>query len=150
MVSHALPLQTADYGLQTTLCTILYQPDWSRTGKVIEQNLAALDACDLTGELVIVDNSPAPTTPAIGLAAHDRRVRLLWNDGYNLYIAGALSRVLREARGGTLVYFCASHGLVHDLTWLADMLAPLDDPKVGAAGRAVRAGVQPPVPVRVL
>jgi GT2 family glycosyltransferase len=120
--------------MDVTLTTILYQPDWSRTGKIIEQNLAALEACGVAGELVIVDNSPAPTTPAIGLAAHDRRVRLLWNDGYNLYIAGALSRVLCEARGRKLVYFCASHGLLHDPTWLADMLAPLDDPKTGAAG----------------
>lgn len=120
--------------MDVTLTTILYQPNWSRTGPIIEQNLAALDACGVTGELLIVDNSPTPTIPALELAARDDRVRLLWNDGYNLYIAGALSRVLREARGETLAYFCASHGLVHDPTWLADMLAPLDDPEVGAAG----------------
>lgn len=59
---------------------------------------------------------------------------MLWNDGHNLYIAGALTRVLKEARGKKLAYFCASHGLVHDPTWLADMLAPLDDAEVGAAG----------------
>lgn len=120
--------------MDVTLTTILYQPDWSRTGPLIEQNLAALDACGLRGELLIVDNSPRPTVPALELAARDPRVRLLWNDGHNLYIAGALSRVLREARGVKLAYFCASHGLVRDPTWLADMLAPLDDPEVGASG----------------
>lgn len=120
--------------MEVTLTSILYQPDWQRTGPIIEQNLAALDACGLAGELLIVDNSPVPTISAIELAARNDRVRVLWNDGYNLYIAGALTRVLREARGSKLVYFCASHGLAHDPTWLADMLAPLDDPDVGAAG----------------
>jgi hypothetical protein len=73
----------------------------------------------------------------LGLAAREARVRVLWNDGYNLYVAGALSRAVREARGRTLVYFCASHGLVHDVTWLADMLAPLEEPDVGAAGHVL-------------
>lgn len=120
--------------MDVTLTTILYQPDWSRAGKIIEQNLAAIDACGVTGDLLIVDNSPTPTTPAIELAARDPRVRLLWNDGHNLYIAGSLSRMLREARGSKVAYFCASHGLVHDPTWLIDMLTPLDEPDVGAAG----------------
>lgn len=42
--------------------------------------------------------------------------------------------MVREARGEKLAYFCASHGLVHDPTWLVDMLAPLNNPEVGAAG----------------
>jgi GT2 family glycosyltransferase len=120
--------------MDVTLTTILHQPDWRRTGPIIEQNLAALDVCGLAGELLIVDNSPTPTVPALELAAREERVRLLWNDGYNLYIAGALTRVLREARGTKMAYFCASHGLVHDPTWLADMLAPLEDAEVGATG----------------
>ncbi len=120
--------------MDVTLTTILYQPDWSRTGTIIAQNLAALDACGLAGELLIVDNSPSPTVPALELAARDERVRVLWNDGYNLYIAGALQRVLRVARGRILIYFCASHGLVRDPTWLADLIAPLADPEVGLAG----------------
>ncbi len=61
--------------MDVTLTTILYQPDWSRTGPIIEQNLAALDACGLKGELLIVDNSPMPTIPALELAARDERVR---------------------------------------------------------------------------
>jgi GT2 family glycosyltransferase len=120
--------------MHVTLTTILYQPDWSRTGPIIEENLAALDACDLQGELLIVDNSQTPTVPALELAARDDRVRLLWNDGYNLYIAGALNRVLPAARGRNVVYFCASHGRANDPTWLTDLLAPLEDPQVGAAG----------------
>jgi len=68
------------------------------------------------------------------MAAREERVRLLWNDGYNLYIAGALSRVLQKSRGQNLAYFCATHGLVNDPTWLTDMLAPLDEPGVGVAG----------------
>ncbi|MFV0443114.1 MAG: hypothetical protein ACK5Q5_06055, partial [Planctomycetaceae bacterium] len=68
------------------------------------------------------------------MAAREDRVRLLWNDSYNLYIAGALTRVIRAARGQNLVYFCATHGLVRDPTWLADLIAPLADPEVGLAG----------------
>ena len=120
--------------MDVTLTTILYQPDWSRTGPIIDQNLAALGACGHSGELLIVDNSPMPTIPALELAARDDRVRLLWNDGHNLYIAGALNRVLRVAQSPKLVYFCASHGLARDPTWLNDILMPLDDPAVGAAG----------------
>jgi hypothetical protein len=45
-----------------------------------------------------------------------------------------LNRVLQTARGRNLVYFCASHGRAHDPTWLADLLAPLENPQVGAAG----------------
>lgn len=75
-----------------------------------------------------------PTIPALEFAARNDRVRVLWNDGHNLYIAGALSRMLRAARGSKVAYFCASHGSVHDPTWLIDMLVPLDEPNVGAAG----------------
>ncbi len=120
--------------LDVTLTTVLYQPDWSRTGALLAEHLRAFEACGLSGELVIVDNSPAPTMEAVYLAAEHARVRYVWNQGYNVYLAGALGTAARQAHGRCLVYACASHGLVHDPTWLADLIAPLADESVALAG----------------
>lgn len=42
--------------------------------------------------------------------------------------------MVRVSQSPKLVYFCASHGLARDSTWLNDILTPLNDPTVGAAG----------------
>lgn len=120
--------------LDVTLATVLYQPDWNRTGAIIARNLESIDACNLRGELVVVDNSPAPTMEAIRLAAEDRRVRFIWNQGYNVYLAGALRTAALQAHGRCLVYTCASHGQMNDPTWLTDIIAPLTDEAVALAG----------------
>lgn len=120
--------------LDVTVTTVLYQPDWSRTGALLAEHLRALDTCALKGEVVIIDNSPAPTMEAVHFAAENARVRFVWNQGYNLYLAGALGMAVRQAHGRFLVYACASHGLVNDPTWLADIIAPLADESVALAG----------------
>ncbi|MGH9173339.1 MAG: hypothetical protein ACRD1H_03220, partial [Vicinamibacterales bacterium] len=116
-----------------TLVTVLYRPDWSRTGRILRDALAAADACGLVAELLVI-NSRNPTVEAVGLAAAEDRVRAIWNQGYNVYLAGALTTAVREARSDTLVYVCASHGVGNDPTWISDLVAPLADPKVGLAG----------------
>ena len=120
--------------MDVTLVTVLYAPDWGRAGPIVRGGLGALEACGLTGETLIVDNSPAPTLEAVSLAAEDARVRFVWNQGYNLYLAGALQIAALQARGRCLVYTCASHGLANDPTWLADLIAPLADEAVALAG----------------
>ncbi|MGE4001452.1 MAG: glycosyltransferase family 2 protein [Planctomycetaceae bacterium] len=117
-----------------TLVTVLYQPDWNRTGPIIEQALRALDACNLAGELVVMDNSPSPTVEALALCPARPGCRYVWNQGYNIYIAGALSAAVRLAHAPKMLYFCASHGLQNDPTWLTDLIEPLVDQKVGLAG----------------
>lgn len=117
-----------------TLVTVLYRPDWNRTGRILCDALAATEVCGFAAELLILDNSPTPTVEALGLAAAYDRVRVVWNQGFNTYIAGALTTGIREARGEALVYLCASHGLVNDPTWLTDLVAPLTDENVALAG----------------
>ena len=120
--------------LDVTFTTVLYQPDWSRTGAIVRDVLGSLEACDLTGEYLIVDNSPAPTMEAVRLAAEDQRVRFHWNQGYNVYLAGALTTAALQAHGRHFVYCCASHGLINDPTWLSDLIAPLADKSNALAG----------------
>lgn len=117
-----------------TLVTVLYRPDWTRTGPIIEQALNALDACQLAGELVVMDNSPSPIVEALALCQARPGCRYVWNQGYNIYIAGALNTAVRLAQATKVLYFCASHGLQNDPTWIADLIEPLDNPSVGAAG----------------
>lgn len=120
--------------MDVTLVTVLYEPDWERTGRIVEQNVAALEACDLNGELIVVDNSPQPTIPALDFCRHDHHRQYVWNHGYNVYLAGALSQAVHLALGDAIVYFCASHGLMNDPTWIADLIESLTDPGVGLAG----------------
>jgi GT2 family glycosyltransferase len=120
--------------MDVTLATVLYKPDWSRTGRILRDVLAAADACGLLVELLVIDNSPNPTVEALGLAAAQDRARVIWNQGYNIYLAGALTTAVREARGDAFVYVCASHGIVNDPSWISDLVAPLADPRVGLAG----------------
>lgn len=120
--------------LDVTFTTVLYEPDWSRAGTIVRDVLGSLEACDLAGEYLIVDNSPAPTMEAVRLAAEDQRVRFLWNQGYNVYLAGALTTAALQAHGRHLVYCCASHGLINDPTWLTDLIAPLADESIALAG----------------
>ncbi len=61
---------------------------------------------------------------AVRLAAEDQRVRFVWNQGYNVYPAGALTTAALQAHGRHLVYCCASHGLINDPVWLTDLIAP--------------------------
>jgi hypothetical protein len=68
------------------------------------------------------------------MAATDERLRVIWNRGYNVYLAGALGTAALQAHGRCLVYTCASHGLVNDPTWLADLIAPLADESFALAG----------------
>jgi DNA-binding transcriptional LysR family regulator len=116
------------------LVTILYQPDWGRTGAIIEQSLQALDACNLAGELIVMDNSPSPSVDALALCQARPDCRYVWNQGYNIYIAGALGAAVRLAHAPNVLYFCASHGLQNDPTWVSDLIEPLSDPQVGLAG----------------
>lgn len=120
--------------MDLTLATVLYKPDWSRTARILRDALAAADACALAAELLVIDNSPNPTVESLGLAAAEDRARVIWNQGYNIYLAGALTTAVRESRGDAFVYVCASHGVGNDPTWISDLVAPLADPKVGLAG----------------
>lgn len=120
--------------MNVSLVTVIYEPDWSVTGRILAQALHALEACDLVGELLIVDNSPSPSVEVHQLAAADPRVHHLWNDGYNIYIGGGLTKAVAQANGDSFVYLCASHGLQNDPSWLKDLIAPLVDPQVGLAG----------------
>lgn len=120
--------------LDVTFATVLHEPDWKRTGLIIRDVLASLEACELSGEYLIVDNSPAPTMEAVRLAAEDSRVRFTWNQSYNVYLAGALQTAVLQAKGDHFVYICASHGMINDSTWLTDLIAPLTDESVALAG----------------
>ena len=120
--------------MNVSLVTVIYEPDWSVTGRILAQALHALEACDLSGELLIVDNTPSPTGEAQQLAATAARVHHLWNEGYNIFIGGGLTKAVQHANCDAFVYLCASHGRQNDPTWLSDMIAPLVDPQVGLAG----------------
>jgi len=117
-----------------TFTTVLYKPDWKRTGLIIRDVLASLEACELSGEYLIIDNSPAPTMEAVQLAAQDSRVRFIWNQGFNVYLAGALQTAVTQANGRNFVYICASHGMVNETSWLTDLIAPLADKSVALSG----------------
>ena len=123
--------------IDVSLCQVLYKPDWQVTGALARSHLEALDACAVDGELLMFDNSPSPVMGAVHLAAAEPRVRYIWNQGYNVYLAGAFTKALETARGRHLVYACASHGLVNDPTWLADIVAPLADEQVALAGHVL-------------
>src|SRR3954468_20171996 len=97
--------------MDVTLVTVLSQPSWGRTGPIVERCVRALRACNLAGELVVVDNSPAATAEARAFCEGRPDCRYVWNQGYNIYLAGALTAALRLARGQNFLYFCASHGL---------------------------------------
>ncbi|MFV0443456.1 MAG: hypothetical protein ACK5Q5_07785, partial [Planctomycetaceae bacterium] len=58
----------------------------------------------------------------------------IWNQGYNVYLAGALTTAALQAHGRNLVYCCASHGLINDPIWLTDLIAPLADESIALAG----------------
>lgn len=120
--------------MDVTLATVLYEPDWGRTGAIIDQALRVVETCGLAGELVVVDNSPSPTVDALVLCQGRPGCRYVWNWGYNIYIGGALTEAVRLARFPHILYFCASHGLQNDPTWIADLLEPLANAEVGLAG----------------
>jgi hypothetical protein len=125
-----------DGALEVSLVTVLYRPDWDSVRPRIAANVHALKASEIAGELVVLDNSPEPTAGAQEWLAGHAGVPFVyhWFDGHNLYLAGALTKALGLAKGECLVYFCSSHGLVNDPTWLADIIAPLAEKAVGIAG----------------
>lgn len=120
--------------MNVSLATVIYEPDWSVTGRILQQSLHALESCELHGELLIIDNGPTPSREAQQIANGDQRVHYHWNEGYNIYIGGGLTKAVQQSNCDAFVYLCASHGLLNDPTWIKDLIAPLVDPQVGLAG----------------
>lgn len=120
--------------MNVSLATVIYEPDWSITGRILQQSLSALESCQLSGELLIIDNGPTPSREAQQIANDDQRVHYLWNEGYNIYIGGGLTKAVQHANCDAFIYLCASHGMQNDPTWIKDLIAPLVDPQVGLAG----------------
>jgi len=120
--------------MNVSLATVIHEPNWSITGRILQQSLTALEACKLSGELLIIDNGPTPSREAQQIPNGDQRVRYLWNEGYNIYIGGGLTTAVQQASCDAFVYLCASHGMQNDPTWIKDLIAPLVEPQVGLAG----------------
>lgn len=120
--------------MDLTFVSVIYKPNWERTGKIVGDVLMSLEQTDLPGEYLIVDNSPTLTREACDLADKDSRVRVLWNHGYNTYLAGAITRAAECAAGKSLVYCCASHGVTNHFSWITDIIEPLQDERVALAG----------------
>lgn len=120
--------------LDVTFTTVLYESDWERTCGRVCAVLKSLQSCGLTGEYLIVDNSSMPTPGASLLAVENKRVQYTWNQGYNIYLAGALELAVSQAKGQTFVYVCASHGVVKDDTWLTDLISSVRNESTALAG----------------
>lgn len=58
----------------------------------------------------------------------------IWNQGENAFYGGAINAIAQAARGEFLVYICANHGRMKQVTWLEDILEPLHDPKCAMSG----------------
>ena len=117
-----------------TIISVFYAPAPSRVQQVTRQALDAFDACGMAGEVLLVDNSPSASTDVARMGCEFARVRTIWNDGYNLYLAGALNRAIDEAQGEHVVYLCASHGTAIDPTWIEDLLRPLQHHAIALSG----------------
>ena len=90
-------------------------------------------ASGLPFDLIVVDNSPRPITAIQNLCC-DLDAIHQWNGGYNVYHGGAMNIAATLSKRAAIVYFCAGHGRVLDHSWIADILAPLADPRCGIAG----------------
>lgn len=117
--------------MHVSLVTVTYKPDWNATCLLIAANRSSLEACGLSGEILVIDNSPEAI---VATSKWCNKMHYHWNEGYNVYLAGALNQAVSLAHGDAIVYFCASHGLVNDQTWISDLISPLTDPQVGLAG----------------
>lgn len=101
----------------------------------IERDLApTLAAFALPAELIVVDNSSRPSpmiTASLAAAGVPHVYRWL---GRNDQYGPALNWAAQVARYDRLVYVCAEHGRMLDPSWLPDIIAPLQDKKIGMAG----------------
>ncbi|HXE51489.1 MAG TPA: glycosyltransferase [Tepidisphaeraceae bacterium] len=90
---------------------------------------------DLSYEILLSDNSAQPQ-PQIEQFLRDRNLphSYVWNEGRNLFYGGAINQIVQRARFDRLVYLCTSHGELNDPSWLADILAPFQHPRVAMAG----------------
>lgn len=82
-------------------------------------------ACDY--EIICADNSPVKSELYLP-------GKYVWM-GQNTYYAGGLNHILSLARYEYIVYLCATHGTMYDVTWIDDLIAPLQNEKVAMAGR---------------
>lgn len=90
-------------------------------------------ASGLPFEVIVIDNSPTPI-PEIKALADELGAIHKFCDGYNTYHGDSMNIAAKLSSMEAIIYLCASHGRVIDHTWIADILAPLADPRVGIAG----------------
>lgn len=101
----------------------------------IERDIApTLEACRLPAELIVVDNSSRPSPLILSTLTAAGVPHIYRWFGRNDQYGPAINWAVQVARFDRLVYVCAEHGRMLDPAWLPDLLAPLDDARVGMAG----------------
>jgi hypothetical protein len=113
-----------------------HHPDKTRT-RLTRDVLPTFAAYpDWQFEVLVADNSPRYDRGLADLLAdrcpHPHGYK--WNNGLNLQYARAMNLLAAAARHPVFVYVCAAHGRMLDPGWLADLVAPLADPRVAMAG----------------
>jgi hypothetical protein len=91
---------------------------------------------DLDAEFVVVDNSPRYTGQAYRwLVGCGINFQFLWCGGFNCCWGGALNLAVGTmAKKEIIVHVQSTQGRMYDPTWLGDLVAPLEDRRVGQTG----------------
>jgi hypothetical protein len=93
-----------------------------------------LPAAGPTTAIVAIDNSPEPLVAVESYLAGLDRPTVYRHAGVNLEYGPALNRAVQLVTTERFIYVCTAHGRAYDPTWVDDLLAPLDDARVAAAG----------------
>lgn len=119
-----------------SLVTIVYD-DGDFNADAVCQRITSVHASGVASglpfDVIVIDNSPRPIVEIQNLCG-DLNAIHQWNGGFNVYHGGAMNIAAKLSQRDSIIYFCAGHGRVIDPTWIADILAPLADPKCGIAG----------------
>ncbi len=101
----------------------------------IERDIApTLEACRLPAELIVVDNSSRPSPLILSTLAAAGVPHIYRWLGRNDQYGPAINWAAQVARFDRLIYVCAEHGRMLHPSWLPDIIAPLEDERVGMAG----------------
>ena len=119
-----------------SLVTIVYDDgnfDAKSTCKRISDVHNSGVASGLAFETIIIDNSKRPIVEIQNLAC-DINAKYQWCEGYNTYHGQGMNIAANLSSMDAIIYFCSGHCRVIHASWIADILAPLSDPKCGICG----------------
>ncbi len=97
---------------------------------------------DWAFELIVIDNSSHRLDALADIvAALPWKSRYLWHDGRNLLYGPSLNLAAGLAEYPFILYACATHGRMHDPTWIEDLMAPMwSDERIAMCGHLYPSG----------